>query len=82
MYVSIQIENSNVSTTLNVYTHLLKEVPLEQTERLDMILGFAEQPGNPSESVRRVLEDYPKISKKGAAVNLQPLELVGSGGRI
>jgi hypothetical protein len=54
-----------VSTTLNVYSHLLKEVHAEQAQKLDVILGFAEQPGNSSESVRTLLEDFPKINRKG-----------------
>lgn len=99
VYISKQIGHASVSTTLNVYSHLLKEAHPEQAERLDAILGFAEQPGSPSKfvrrsledrpegkrpkkSVRRSLEDYPKIDKKGAADKLQPLEFIGSGGRI
>jgi hypothetical protein len=35
----------------------LKDVHAEQAQKLDVILGFAEQPGNSSESVRRLLED-------------------------
>lgn len=65
VYVSKQIGHTNVSTTLNVYSHLLKEVHAEQAEKLDVILGFAEQPGSSSESVRRLLEDCPAIKEKG-----------------
>jgi integrase len=81
-YISKQIGHASVKTTLDVYGHLLKEVHAEQAQKLDTILGFVEQPGNPSESVRRMLEDSPVTKEKGAAVYLQPLEMVGSGGRI
>jgi len=43
---------------------------------------ISEHPGNSSESVRRVLEDCPKINEKGAAEKLQALELFGSWERI
>ncbi len=99
VYISRQIGHASVSTTLNIYSHLLREVHPEQAEKLDAILGFAEQPGRPSESVRRLLEDRPEVKRrknsvrrlledrpktneKGAAVCLQPLELIGSGDRI
>lgn len=81
-YISKQIGHASVKTTLDVYGHLLKEVHAEQAQKLDTILGFVVQPGNPSESVRRMLEDSPVTKEKGAAVCLQPLELIGSGGRI
>jgi hypothetical protein len=32
---------------LKLYGHLFKEVNSEQAEKLDAILGFGEQPGNP-----------------------------------
>ncbi len=53
VYVSKQIAHSNVSTTLNVYSHLLKEVHAEQAQKLDTILGFTEKSGSSSEGVRR-----------------------------
>jgi integrase len=59
VYVSKQIGQSNVSTILNVYSHLLKEVHAELAQKLDVILGFAEHPGSSSEGVRRLLEDGP-----------------------
>ena len=76
------IGHASVKTTLDVYGHLLKEVHAEQAQKLDMILGFAEHPGSSLESVRRVLEDCPKTNEKGAADELQPLEVIGSGERI
>lgn len=81
-YISKQIGHARPSITLDVYSHLMKDEYPEQAQKLDMILGFGEQCGNLSESVRRMLEESPAIKEKGAADNLQPLELVGSGGRI
>jgi hypothetical protein len=56
-------------------------VHAEQAQKLDVILGFAEHPVL-SEGVKRSLEDGLVINEKGAAEYLQPLELIGSGGRI
>ena len=81
-YISKQIGHASVKTTLDVYGHLLKEVHAEQAQKLDVILRFAEHPGSSSEGVRRLLEDGPAIKEKGAAEYLQPLEFIGSGGRI
>ena len=55
---------------------------MEAAEKPGAILGSVKQPGNSSERVRRMLEDGPKIEEKGAAEYLQPLDLIGSGGRI
>ncbi len=70
--ISKQIGQASVESTLDVYDHLLKKVHAEQTQKLDAILGFAEHSGSLSESVRRLLEEDPKINKKGAAVNCSP----------
>ncbi len=74
----MQIGHASVKTTLDVYGLLLKEAHAKQALKLDVILGFAEQPGNSSESegVRRLLEAGPAIKEKRAAEYLQPLELV------
>jgi hypothetical protein len=53
--ISKQTGHTSVKTTLDVYGHLLKEVHSERTQKLDVILGFAEHSGRPSESVRGLL---------------------------
>lgn len=82
LYISRQIGRSSVKTTLDIYAHLLKGSNPEQAEKLDSILGFVEQNGNSSEKYGRLWKVPAKINEKGIAENLQPLELIGSGGRI
>ena len=82
LYISRQIGHSSAKTTLDIYGHLFKEVNTEQAEKLDAILGFVEQPGNSSDTCGRLWKVSAKINEKGVADELQPLDLVGSGGRI
>ncbi len=82
VYISKQIGHSSAKITLDVYSHLMKEVNTEQAQKLDNALGLVEYPGSLSEGVRRLLEDGSVINEKGAAESLQPLELIGSGERI
>lgn len=82
LYISRQIGHSSAKTTLDIYGHLFKEVNSEQAEKLDAILGFSEQPGNLSDSCGRLWKVSAQIKEKGIADKLQPLDLVGSGGRI
>ena len=82
LYISRQIGHSSAKTTLDIYGHLFKEVNTEQAEKLDAILGFVEQPGNSSDACGRLWKVSAKIKEKGIADELQPLDLIGSGGRI
>jgi len=82
VYISRQIGHSSVKTSLDVYGHLMKEVNTEQAQKLASVLGFVENCGNFSESVRRMLEEGPKTIEKRAHRRPQALELIGSGERI
>jgi integrase len=82
VYISKQIGHSSAKITLDVYSHLMKEVNTEQAQKLDNALGFVEYPGSLSEGVRRLLEDGSAINEKGAAIDLQTLDKFGSGERI
>jgi hypothetical protein len=54
----------------------LKKVHVEQAQKLNAILGFVVQHGNPSESVGRMLEDSSVAKEKGAIVCPQPIEMI------
>ncbi len=45
LYISNQIGRASVKTTLDMYGYLRKEAHAEQVQKLDVILGFAWQPG-------------------------------------
>jgi integrase len=68
-YIQNQLGHASIQTTLDRYGHLLKEVNTEQAKKLDTILGFVEQPGSSSDSVRTLLEDD---KKKGVSNLLTP----------
>jgi hypothetical protein len=68
-YIQHQLGHASIQTTLDRYGHLLNEVNTEQAKKLDTILGFVEQSGNSSVSVRRLLEDD---KNKGVSNSLTP----------
>jgi hypothetical protein len=72
-YIQHQLGHASIQTTLDRYGHLIKEVNTEQAMKLDTILGFAEQCGNFSDSVRsvrRLLEDKAKTETEGLSESL------------
>ncbi len=82
VYISKQIGHSSAKITLDVYSHLMKEVNTDQALKLDNALGFVEYPGNSLEGVRRLLEDGPNLKEKRLHLEVQPLELKVSGSPI
>ncbi len=52
VYISRQIGHSNVATTLNVYSHLMKVVNREEALKLNRALGFSVEQNGSRESVR------------------------------
>jgi integrase len=82
-YIQNQLGHASIQTTLDRYGHLIKEVNSEQAKKLDNILGFVEQCGNFSDSVRsvrRLLEDEAKTEKEGLSNSLpvKPLQVVAN----
>jgi hypothetical protein len=77
-YISNQTGRATVITTLDVYGHLRKEVHAEHVQKLDAILGFANQPGSSSESIKRRPQ---KRRKRGFGKPL-PLNPFGDGDRF
>lgn len=59
-YIQHQLGHASIQTTLDRYGHLIKEVNQEQAMKLDNALGFVEQSGNFSDSVRSLLEEKEK----------------------
>jgi integrase len=66
-YIQRQLGHASITTTLDRYGHLIKEVDMEEAKKLDNGLGFAEQSGDVSDSVRSLLEE--KVGCESKSLN-------------